>query len=172
MKYRIIAVAILLYVASFLQANLLSVVTPFGVRLLLPLALSVVTGLLRGTFESVLMGFLYGMAMDMLMGRTLGLHAVLYAMVAGLLSLVNEKLYREKILIQVSFSMAAVLVTEVPYYLAIFLLRGYGSFGSVFITLILPVILLNSLLVLPLYHPIARLYGRLDVLDRKRNRLG
>jgi len=102
----------------------------------------------------------------------LGLHAVLYAATAGLISLVNEKLYREKMLIQLSFSIAAVVATEVIFYLAVFLLRGYDSFAMAFVTLILPVALCNGLLVLPLYRPVAGLYARLDVLDRKRNRLG
>jgi rod shape-determining protein MreD len=172
MKYRIFTAAVLLYVTAFLQANPLAVIRPFGIRMLLPLAAAVVTGLLRGPFESVLMGFLYGMSMDMLMGRTLGLHAVLYAAAAGLTSLVNEKLYREKIFIQAAFSFVSVIVTEVLYYLAVFLLRGYASFGTMFLAVILPAALCNSLLILPLFRPFSAIYARLDVLDRKRIRLG
>lgn len=172
MKYRISVAMMLLYVVAFLQANPLAVIRPFGIRMLLPLAVTVVTGLLRGPLESVLMGFLYGMSMDMLMGRTLGLHAVMYAAVAGLISLVNEKLYREKIFIQAAFSLISVLVTEVMFYLFVFLLRGYSSFGTMFVAVILPTALCNSLLILPLYRPFAAIYARLDVLDRKRNRIG
>lgn len=172
MKYRIVTGLVFLYVTAFLQANLLAVIRPFGIRMILPLAATVVTGLLRGSFESVLMGFLYGMSMDILMGRTLGLHAVLYAAVAGLISLVNEKLYREKIFIQAAFSFLSVLVTEVLVYLAVFLLRGYASFGTMFLTVILPAALCNGLLILPLFRPYAAIYARLDVLDRKRIRLG
>ncbi len=172
MKYRIGMAALLLYAASFLQAAPIASLRPFGVRLLLPLVLTVVTGLLRGPFESLLMGFLYGLSMDILMGRTLGLHAVMYAAVAWSLTLVNEKLYREKIVLQGAFAVAATLLTEIVFYLVLFLFKGYGAFETVFSQLILPAALLNGLLILPLYPPLARAYRRLDEVDRKRNRVG
>ena len=172
MKYRIAAALLLLYASAFLQAGPLAVLRPFGVAMMLPLALTVVTGLLRGSFESMLMGFLYGISADMLLGRTLGLQALLYAAVAGLLSLVNEKLYREKLFIQFAFSFTAAIVTETLFYLVWFLLRGYESFGVMFLRNILPMALCNGLLVLPLYRPVAQVYAWLDAVDRKRNRIG
>lgn len=172
MKYRVAVAALLLYATAFLQAGPLTSLRPFGVRMLLPLVLSVVTGLLRGPFESALMGFLQGLVMDVLMGRSLGLHAVLYAVVAWSLTLVNEKLYREKVVIQSTFAFAATIVTETAWFLIMFLFKGYGAFGQLFLQLILPAALLNSLLILPLYPPLAKAYARLDALDRKRNRLG
>lgn len=172
MKYRIAAAALLLYASAFLQAAPLSVLRPFGVAMMLPLALTVVTGLLRGPFESILMGFLYGLSADMLLGRTLGLHALLYAGVAGLLTLVNEKLYREKLLIQFAFSFTAAVITETLFFVFWFLLRGYDAFGTMFLRNILPMAVCNGLLVLPLYRPVARVYAWLDAVDRKRNRIG
>ena len=172
MKYRVAFASMLLYAAAFLQAAPLASIRPFGVRMLLPLVLSVITGLLRGPFESLLMGFLYGLSLDVLMGRNLGLHAVFYAAVAWSLTLINEKLYREKIVIQSTFVFVATVLTETAYFLAMFLFQGYAQFGHLFLTLILPTALCNSLLVLPLYPPLAKAYARLDAIDRKRNRLG
>ncbi len=172
MKVRIVMAGFLLYVTAFLQSGPLTDFRPFGIRMILPLAMAVMTGLLRGRGESILMGFLYGMVMDMLMGRTLGVYALLYAIVAGSISLVNEKLYRDKWLLQVVFSALAALFTETLYFLFLFLLRGYGEFDTIFIQTILPLSLLNGLLVLPLYGPLRAVYTKLDKLDRKRNRLG
>ena len=172
MKYRIAMVVLLVYAASFLQAAPLSSFRIFGVHMSLPLVLSVVTGLLRGPVESLMMGFLYGLSMDMLMGRTLGLHAVMYAAVAWSLTLVNEKLYREKFLLQSAFAFTATLLTEMLFYLILFLFKGYGATGTVFVQLIMPAALLNGLLILPLYPPLSRAYRRLDEVDRKRNRIG
>lgn len=172
MKYRVAMAAMLLYAAAFLQAAPLTSIRLFGVRMLLPLVLSVITGLLRGPFESFLMGFLFGLSMDALMGRSLGLHAILYAMIAWGLTFINEQLYREKIVIQSTFIFAATILTETIYFLFMFLLKGYDAFGTVFMQLILPTALLNSLLILPLYPPLAKAYLKLDEIDRKRNRIG
>ncbi len=172
MKRRVLSALLLLLIVSLLQANVLSVIRIVGISALLPLAIAVVTALLRRSFESTLMGFLYGMVYDMLLGRNLGFHALMYAAVAAGISLVNEKLYREKHFIQIVFSFSAVLVTETLFYLALFLLKGYATFSTVFVTVVLPAALFTAIIALPLYTPLRVLYTRLDRLDRKHSRIG
>ena len=145
MKYRIIAALLLVYASSFFQASPFASLQIFGVRLLLPLSLAVVTGLLRTPFESVLMGLLYGLSMDMLTGRALGIYTVLYGLIAGCFALFNEKIYRERILIRFFFGFIATVATETVYFLIIFLFRGYADFGVIFMQFIFPVALLNGL---------------------------
>jgi rod shape-determining protein MreD len=171
MKYRVLAASLLLFITALLQANLLGYVEIVNIRPLMPLVLTVAISLLRGPFESMLMGGLFGLALDMLIGKALGWHVILYMFTALFISLINEKLYREKILVLMSFAFIATLITETLYYFIIFLLRGYSSFGFMFLHIILPVSIYSSVVILPLFKPMKLLYHRLDIVDRKRNRM-
>lgn len=172
MKRRLISAGLLIYIVAFLQTSIFTAIRPFGISAILPISLVIATSLLRTRYESICMGFLYGLAYDMILGRSLGFHAILYASVAALISLVNEKIYREKIAVQLVFSVIAAFLTEFIYYGLIFLLKGYNTIGFVMGTIIVPVALFSGILIIPVYPPLSKLYQRLDRLDRKHNRIG
>jgi len=172
MKRRIITAGLLVYLVAFLQMSVFAVFRPFGVSAILPIAFVIATSLLRRRYESVCMGFIYGLTYDMLLGRSLGFHAILYSVVAALISMVNEKIYRDKIAVQLVFSVTAAFVTEFFYYLVLFLLKGYETIGVVVGSTLMPVALLSGILVIPIYPPLAKLYYKMDMLDRMHNRIG
>mgnify|MGYP000403927875 CR=1 FL=1 len=172
MKYRLTAAALLILCAAFFQTTILGYIELFGVRTNVLMVLTVIAALLRTPIESAIMGCIFGLVMDVLLGKTLGWYALLFMLTAILIALVNEKLYREKLLVLLSFSFLATVLIETLFFLIVFLFRGYSDLPYFFSQVILIEAALNGILILPLFKPVMRLYNRLDTIDRKRNRLG
>ncbi len=171
MKYRVMTALFLVLTAALLQSTLLGYIEIFSVRPNLLIVMTVVTALLRGTVESAIMGIAYGLTFDILLGKTLGWYALLLFLLAILISMVNEKLYREKVLVLLTFGLVSSILVETCFVLIYFLFRGLGVFPMLFSTIILPEALMNSVLILPLFKPVMKVYNMLDTIDRKRNRL-
>jgi rod shape-determining protein MreD len=171
MKYRVMTALFLVLTAALLQSTLLGYIEIFSVRPNLLIVMTVVTALLRGTVESAIMGIAYGLTFDILLGKTLGWYALLLFLLAILISMVNEKLYREKVLVLLTFGLVSSILVETCFVLIYFLFRGLGVFPMLFSTIILPEALFNAVLILPLFKPVMKVYNMLDTIDRKRNRL-
>ena len=171
MRYRIVAAAFLVLAAAVLQSTVMGYLEVFSVRPNILITLAVVIALLRGSVESGIMGVTLGLTMDILMGKVLGWYALLLLMLSIVISLVNEKLYRDKLLVLMSFGFLSTVAVETLYILIIFLFRGYRYIPLIFSTVVLPEAVLNSILILPLFKPVGKVYNILDTLDRKRNRL-
>ncbi|NLW03577.1 MAG: rod shape-determining protein MreD [Clostridiaceae bacterium] len=171
MRYRVLAAAFLVLSAAALQSTVMGHFEVFSVRPNILITLAVVIALLRGSVESGIMGVTLGLTMDILMGKVLGWYALLLLMLSIVISLVNEKLYRDKLLVLMSFGFLSTVAVETLYILIIFLFRGYRYIPLIFSTVVLPEAVLNSILILPLFKPVGKVYNILDTLDRKRNRL-
>lgn len=171
MKYRILAAVTLLWTAAFLQSTVFANIVILSVKPNLLLVLMVIISLLRPTYESAAMSLSLGLCMDILMGKTLGWFALLYFLVSIPISLINQKLYREKLLVLLSFAFVSTVAVETVFFLILFLFKGYSYLPFIFSRTILPEALFNSILILPLFKPIAGVYVFLDKVDRRRNRI-
>jgi hypothetical protein len=85
--------------------------------------------------------------------------------------MINEKLYREKFLVLVTFAFSATIIIETMFFLIMFMFRGYRYLPFLFGTVIVPEAIYNSILILPLFKPVSKAYNLLDSVDRRRNRL-
>lgn len=171
MRYRILSAAFLILAAAVLQSTVMGYLEVFSVRPNILIVMAVVIALLRGPLESAIMGFSLGLTMDVLMGKTLGWYALLLFLLSILISMVNEKLYRDKLLVLMGFGFLSTVAVETMFILIIFLFRGHEHIPYLFSTVVLPEAALNSILILPLFKPVGKVYNILDTLDRKRNRL-
>lgn len=171
MKYRVIAAGILVLIAAFFQSTLFEYIEIFNIRPNLLIVLMVIVSLLRSPVESGIMALLLGLTMDILMGKTLGWYALLFFLVSIPISLLNEKLYRDKFLVLLAFSFGSSAIIEFIFYIIVFMFRGYDHLPFVFWTIIIPETIYNCILILPLFKPVAGVYNLLDRIDRRRNRL-
>ncbi|NLM75712.1 MAG: rod shape-determining protein MreD [Clostridiaceae bacterium] len=171
MKYRISAAVLLVMVAAFIQGSVFEYIEILSVRPNFFIVITVIIALLRGVYESAAMGLFFGLTMDIMMGKTLGWYALLLFLVSIPISMVNEKLYKEKFLVLFSFTFLSTLAVETLFYLIIFLFKDYSILHHIFARTILPEALYNSILILPLFKPISKVYTILDNVDRRRNRL-
>lgn len=171
MRYRVLTAVFLVLAAAVLQSTVMGYLEVFSVKPNILITLAVVIALLRGSFESAVMGLILGLTMDVLMGKTLGWYALLLFLLSFLISLINEKLYREKLLVLMGFGFLSTIVVETSFMLIIFLFQGHEHIPYLFSRVVLPEAALNSILILPLFKPVGKVYNILDTLDRKRNRL-
>ncbi len=172
MKYRVIAAAALILMGAFFQSTVLEHIEIMNIRPNLLIVLMVIVSLLRGPTESAIMALLFGFTMDVLLGKTLGWYALLFFLVSIPISMINEKLYRDKVLVLLIFASGASVIVEFMFFIIIFMFRGYEYLPFIFWTVIIPEAIYNCILILPLFKPVATVYGFLDRIDRRRNRLG
>jgi len=170
-KYRVVAAVILIWITAFCQSTLLEYIEIFNVRPNILIIMMVIVALLRSTVESATMGLFFGLTMDILMGKTLGWYALLFFLVSIPISMINEKLYREKFLVLVTFTFSSTVVIEMLFFLITFMFRGYNYLPYLFGTVIIPEAIYNSIIILPLFKPVSVAYNLLDSVDRRRNRL-
>ncbi|HHU90149.1 MAG TPA: rod shape-determining protein MreD [Clostridiaceae bacterium] len=171
MRYRVMAAVFLIWITAFCQSTLLEYLEIFNVRPNILIVLMVIVALLRSTVESAAMGLLFGLTMDILMGKTLGWYALLFFLVSIPISMINDKLYREKFLVLITFAFSSTVLIETVFFLIIFMFRGYSYLPYLFGTVIVPEAIYNSILILPLFKPVSKAYNLLDTVDRRRNRL-
>ncbi|NLU52851.1 MAG: rod shape-determining protein MreD [Clostridiaceae bacterium] len=171
MKYRIAAAILLLLLVAVVQSSILGYMEIFLIRPNITIVLMVIVALLRKPVESATMGLLLGLTMDIMMGKTLGWYALLLFLASIPISLINEKLYREKVLVLFSFAFSATVAIETLFFLILFLFKSYSYFPFIFMKVILPEALYNSILIIPLFWPVSKLYALLDMLDIRRNRV-
>jgi rod shape-determining protein MreD len=105
------------------------------------------------------------------MGKTLGWYALLFFLVSIPISLINEKLYRDKILVLLTLTLGSSVFVEFMFFIIVFMFRGYEYLPFIFWTVIIPEAIYNCILILPLFKPVATVYNFLDKIDRRRNRL-
>lgn len=171
MKYRVLAASILVLMGAFFQSTVLEYIEILNIRPNLLIVLLVIVSLLRSPVESAIMALLFGFTMDVLMGKTLGWYALLFFLASIPISMINEKLYRDKILVLLIFSFGATTLIELTFFIIIFMFKSYEYLNFVFWTVIIPEALYDSILILPLFKPVAAVYNVLDRIDRRRNRL-
>ncbi len=160
-----------MWTAAFFQSSLFEHIEILNVRPNLMIVLMVIVSLLRSPVESATMAILLGLTMDILMGKTLGWYALLFFLVSIPISLLNEKLYRDKLLVLLTFSFGSSVIIEFLFYLIVFLFKGYEHMPFTFWTIIIPEAVYNCILILPLFKPVTGVYNLLDRIDRRRNRL-
>jgi len=171
MKYRVFAAGVLIMMGAFFQSSVLEYIEIFNIRPNILIVLAVIVSLLRSPVESAVMSLLLGFTMDVLMGKTLGWYALLLFLVSIPISMINEKLYRDKILVLLTFAFGTSVIVEFTFFIIIFLFRSFEHLHFVFWTIIIPEAIYNSILILPLFKPVASVYNFLDRIDRRRNRL-
>ena len=171
MKYRILTAIVMVWAAAFFQSSFLGYIEVFSIRPNLMIVLMVIIALTRNIFESTAMAISLGLCMDILMGKTLGWYGLLFFLVSIPIALINEKIYREKFLVLFTFTFGATVMIEFFFYIIIFMFKGYDHLPYVFSRIVLPEALYNSILVLPLFKPVSRVYSVLDIVDRRRNRI-
>lgn len=171
MKYRIMSAIILVWTSAFFQSTILELIELFGVRPNILIVLTVIVSLLRSPVESGIMALSFGLSMDILMGKTIGWYGLLFFLISIPISLINEKLYREKFIVLFSFTFVATVTIEILFAFVLFIFKDLSHIPYLFGTIIIPEALYNSVLILPLFGPIKKVYGLLDRIDRRRNRL-
>lgn len=146
--------------STVLKSLELGAVSP---NLLLVITASI--GFTGGRKEGMYIGALCGLLADVFYGRLFGYYTLLYTLIGYANGFFHAVFYD----LDIKQPMFLIALSDLAYgfiqYFLQFLLRGRFDFGFYFIHVILPEFLYTVVLILLFYHPILRLYQKLDQLD-------
>ena len=149
----------LLAFAAVLQATLLPQFRLFGGTIDLVLLLTLNWTLVGESRGGPIWAFMGGLCLDLLSGGPLGANALGLVLVAYLASLSEGRFWSSHVLLP----LASVLVGTVVYHLVYLLTlaaTGHGvSWGLSLSQVTLPTVLLNTLVMLPVYHLVRWLHS-------------
>ncbi|HHW54794.1 MAG: rod shape-determining protein MreD [bacterium] len=130
-----------------LQSTFLASFAPYGLIPDLILIMVVSIALIRGSWEGAVWGFLAGLGLDMISSSYLGFHALTKMVVGFFFGLVEEKVFKENLLLPAVVLFMASIVHELLFLaLAVFYRQMEINFFSALRGIILPLSLYNALL--------------------------
>jgi len=144
----------------------------FGFRPELILLAALLYAMLEGPTSGGLFGFAGGLLQDLLIGRFLGLGAVTVMATAFGVGFLSRRLYKENLVVRFSTVLVATWAGQILYLL------GQAAFGAAVVwdyftwRTILATGILNGLLGLIVYGPLARLNKRIVYWDELLKRTG
>lgn len=141
----------LVLVAIVLQATVFPYLEFFGVKPDLVLAIVASIAILRGSREGALTGFIAGLILDSIRGELVGAFAVSYMAAGAVIGLVEERVFKDNLLLP---SLATGVATLVSYTVFIMLANSFGLsipyLGALW-RQILPTAFYSALLAPPIY---------------------
>ncbi len=139
----------LMVVLTVLQTAVLPYFPLFGVTPSLPFLVALAWGLLRGVNEGVVWAFIAGFFMDLFTAAPVGGMALTYMIAILAASVINDVLPTNRNVIPMLMAAIATIIQQLLYaiFLAIF---GY-SIVQVIAASLLPIVLLHTFLILPIY---------------------
>jgi len=139
----------LMMILTVLQTAVLPYFPLFGVSPSLPFLVALAWGLLRGINEGVVWAFVAGFFMDLFTAAPIGGMALTYMIAVLAATFINELLPRNHTVIPMLMAAIATVIQQLLYaiYLGLF---GY-RIAPMITSSLLPTVLLQALLILPIY---------------------
>ncbi len=139
----------LMVVLTVLQTAVLPYFPLFDVTPSLPFLVALAWGLLRGQNEGVVWAFIAGFFMDLFTAAPVGGLALTYTIAVLAASVINDVLPTNRTVVPMLLAAIATIIQQLLYaiFLAIF---GY-SIVQVMAASLLPIVLLHTFLILPIY---------------------
>jgi rod shape-determining protein MreD len=143
---------IILLVTFVLQSTFFNYIKIMGVKPDLLLVIVVIYALHNEEKSGGLFGFAAGLLQDIITGKYLGLNSFTKGIIAFFVSHMEQKIYKENIIIPVMLVFTASIGHDVLYYFIRSLVDFNVSLTTAFLGIILPSAVYNSLLV-PIIYP-------------------
>lgn len=164
MKKRI-SLFFLAAVCFILQSTVLKSLELGAVSPNLLLVITASVGFIGGRKEGMYLGVLCGLLADVFYGRLFGYYMLLYTLIGYANGFFRAVFYD----LDIKQPMALIAVSDLAYgliqYFFQFLLRGRLDITFYLVHVILPEFLYTIVLILLFYHPLLKLYQKLDKLD-------
>ena len=139
----------LMVILTVLQTSVLPYFPLFGVTPSLPFIMALAWGLIRGANEGIIWAFIAGFFMDLFTAAPTGGFALTYMIAVLAAFVVKDRLPANRTVVPMLLAGLASILQQLLYalYLGLF---GYGV-GQVLASSLLPTILLQTFLILPIY---------------------
>ncbi|MBN1934798.1 MAG: rod shape-determining protein MreD [Anaerolineae bacterium] len=142
---------LLLFGLALVQSTVLPRVTLWGVHPELMLMVVISWSILSGAEEGMLWALIGGIPLDLLSAGTFGLHTLALLLVSFLSGLGESTIFRSDLLMPLLIIPLATLGYELALLGGLYLTGWSAPFGAYFSRAVLPSMLLNTLLMAPIY---------------------
>ncbi len=148
---------LLIVLAVALQVLVISRVSVLGVTADIFLIFTVVVAISRGSMHGAIFGFVVGLMADMAFMETLGLRSLIYVLTGYFVGMVVLRFTMINAWGVLLLAGGASFVAQFLYGLAQYVMGPRGGFLTMLVTQILPEMVLDALITVPVYLLLARL---------------
>jgi len=161
-RLKILFYTICIILFLLLQSTLLDYIRIYNVIPNLLVVFTILTALLKGNIEGGAVGFSAGFVLDVMSGKLLGLYTLLGMYLGIAVGSVNKRLYRENLLVVVSFTFVFSTVYELAVYILNTIMSGNMDLYFPLMRIILPEATYNSLASVFIYALLLRMDRRIE----------
>lgn len=157
-----------IFINFIFESTILNRLAIFGVVPNIGLILVVIIALSRGRNVGGIAGLVTGLLADMMFSPVIGVKAFIYFFIGYTVGMSENKLSRDNIFIPILMTIASTFFYHVMYILFMFFLNNKIYVGELFRYVFLLELLYNTILVIPLYKWLSKLYALKGMSFRRR----
>ena len=160
MKY--ILYFVIIFFTFLIQSTFLTVVSLEGIMPNLMLIITIALGFLKGEYDGLCVGCMSGFIHDIIFAPYIGGNIFLYGLVGFLVGIICKEFYKENVITPMVVTAFATLGFEFGNYILIVLLSGFTNIGYYSFVKIMPSVMYNSLVMIPLYILVFAINGKFE----------
>jgi rod shape-determining protein MreD len=149
-----------------LQQAIFSNITIFGAAFDAVFVYIICLSILREDYECVGTALLTGIIRDSFFPSAFGINTVVYLLVAYSISLLEQRMYRNSIFMNVFFTFVATMLKGFLYFGYLYIISIKHDFGSYTMQMILTESILNAIISIPMFRIVYRICNT-EVMKRE-----
>ncbi len=153
-----IIISLIILFNLILQSTLFQQIEIYGVAPNTALILVISFAIYSGRNKGAVIGFFVGILQDIIFGRTIGLNALVFMIVGYLIGLMDQKIFRDNLLIPFIFTALATIIYEMINLLLIFLLGYRIELLNIIKKMLIIEVIYNSIISLIIHYYISKLF--------------
>ena len=154
----LIIISLIILFNLILQSTLFRWVEIYGVVPNTALILVISFAVYRGRDKGAITGFFIGILQDIIFGRTIGLNALIFMVIGYLIGLMDQKIFKDNLLIPFILTALTTVFYEMINLLLIFLLGYRIELLSIIKKMLVIEVIYNSIASLVIYYFISKLF--------------
>jgi len=170
MRVKIVSYSILIFFITLVQSTVLDNIAIYNVKPNLLMVFIVSVALLGSNVEGAVVGFICGLVQDMVSGGPIGFYALLGLYLGFAIGSINERLYRENVLVTIIVTFISTVVYEFSVYFLSYFEKGSLQLVYPFTHVILPEAVYNSVVSIFIFIIILKIKRRSEKVAKDSRR--
>ena len=155
---RSIIISLIILFNLILQSTLFRQIEIYGVAPNTALILVISFAIYSGRNKGAIIGFFVGILQDIIFGRTVGLNALVFMIIGYLVGLMDQKIFKDNLLIPFILTASITIVYETINLLLIFLLGYRVELLNIIKKMLITEVIYNSVTSLIIHRYISKLF--------------
>ncbi|MDK2800737.1 MAG: rod shape-determining protein MreD [Clostridiales bacterium] len=164
---RAFIIGVILVITYVLQSTVLQYIELWNIKPNLIVMLVIYFALLRGNVEGGIVGLFGGMLLDILSGKVFGLYALIGMYIGVLAGNFNKRFFKENYLVALLFTFIFTIIYEFIFYFFNYFIWGETRIIYVFKNIIIPEVLYNCFLAVPIYSFVIKINNWLEIKEKR-----